>query len=269
MLFAHTRAVFNKTLSDFRKLCFWLYIVVQSVFFVLYGYKIYENVGNFPYFYIYVALTALSTAGFVYYLATYKAVKKQSVRTTRRVFRISKYVVNAVMLAFVFWDNHTHQVGDVDKFMAVFSLVSWLLQFVTEVLRVVFEHYAQLFSVAFEQDCEVFANNPVTKTVQTVKNVFTDVKGTMLNIVDAIPKKIAQKRTPDEQSADEQTVATKSQTQLQVESLTQEFVEKKKAQKQAEKQKRRAEKQQRNKQKTQEFKQHLKEINPFKKNKNK
>ena len=52
ILACNTRAVLDKTKDDFFALCFWVNIIVQVVFLLLYGYKIYTNLDRFYYFII-------------------------------------------------------------------------------------------------------------------------------------------------------------------------------------------------------------------------
>ena len=60
-----TRAVFSQMLDDIKRIVFVTNIIVQSIFFIFYGYSIYNNIDKIPFMVIYILLFMIASITFI------------------------------------------------------------------------------------------------------------------------------------------------------------------------------------------------------------
>lgn len=156
--FERTSAVIDKTIKDMTRLTHFIFSFVQLIFLGLYGYKIYINLAEMGlYFYIYIALAALSIFGFIFYLITYRKRQNKGVLNTKRSVRFAKYLANGLMLVFIVIEVASKtNVSDMELLLTSFGVAGFGFQLVGEFFRIMYERYAELLRIAFAKDMEVF-----------------------------------------------------------------------------------------------------------------
>lgn len=157
IFFDRTTAVVEKTLKDLSRISFVITIVVQVFFLILYGYKIYINLFDHPYYLaIYSTLAVVSIFGFIFFLVTHKNRNEKVVLGTNRVVRICKYFANAAVIVVVLIEFTQKDVTDLDVVISGISIASFALQVVMEFIRVLYEKYSELIKIALTKDLEKF-----------------------------------------------------------------------------------------------------------------
>jgi len=177
-----TRAVFSKMLTDIKTITFWTNIIVQSVFFIFYGYSIYANINRIPFLVIYALLFIIATTTFITYLLTHNKNGKKPKRFNRSV-KIIKFVANGTMIVLNVCEMLKYTATDLNKIILAVSAISLFAQIVIELLKVFIERYVDLFSKSLEMDLEII--NKLGKV--------KEVKGTFFEILDAPLEAIANK----------------------------------------------------------------------------
>jgi len=187
-LFPRTLGVTNKLIEDVEKFLFKTTIVVQTIFFGYYGYSIYTNLNSWIYLTIFSMLLVLSTISFVYYLINHQNRKNRSVKTVKKSFRISKYVINGSMLALNIIEIVRNGGTEIAYMLFAFSTLSLLTQIVVEFIRIFINYYVELYRIALEKDAEKYH-----KYLD-----ITDIKGHLVTLADvpfeALAKKIDAKK---------------------------------------------------------------------------
>lgn len=151
----NTRGVCSKMILDIRRITFWTNIIVQSIFFIFYGYSIFDNIKNIPLLVIYSILLAVAITGFTTYLITH--IKKiKNPKRFARTLRILKYVANGTMIALSIYELIKFGMGDFSKILLVVSIMSLLLQIIIELIRVFVERYVELYMASLKMDLAIF-----------------------------------------------------------------------------------------------------------------
>lgn len=211
-MFKRTAAVIDKTLKDFATLSYWMYVATSVIFLSLYVFKINSNIHDLFYLITYSVLGALSLFGFIFYLSTYNKRKQKNVIGTKRGVRISKYLANAGVIVLLIVEFINKEVSDFAFVISLFSIASYFAQIIIEVIRVVYERYAELFSIALAKDTAAL-------------NVILDPKGSFYDKInaplEALTNKLGEAKPIPEPSARE----------LYVEQLTKEHEAAKKSKK--------------------------------------
>lgn len=178
--FDRTAAVIEKTLKDLVKLSFWIAVIVQALFLILYGFKIYLNLTDHPYYLvIYSSLAAISTIGFIVYVVTFRARNDKAVKVTNRFIRFCKYLANTMMIVVLLVEFTQREVSDLEIVVSGISVVSLLLQLVMEFIRILYEKYSELITTALSLDLDRI---PIGKSVyelidSPLKNLANKITG--------------------------------------------------------------------------------------------
>ena len=186
MIFHRTRGVGDAFIRDLEKILYWTTIVVQFIFFGYYGYSIYSNMMNLTFLVTYSLLLVLSTMGFIYYLANYRA-KEKKVRTVKQTFRIFKYLINGSMVLLNMIEIIRYGGDELAYALIVFSAISLIIQIIVELIRIFITHYVDLFTIALDKDTALFKKIPDPR----------DVYGNLLSAVDA-PLEVVNKLSKSE-----------------------------------------------------------------------
>jgi hypothetical protein len=164
--FERTSAVIDKTIKDLRRLSFWVYIFVQVIFLGLYTFKIYMSRAKLVYLIIYSILAGLSLLGFLYFLITLKVKKDRRVVLTKRSIRFAKYSANAAMIVVLLVEFAQGGVSDLSIILSGISMASFVLQISIECARILYEHYAELLTIALEKDAASL--EPITHPLKAI-----------------------------------------------------------------------------------------------------
>lgn len=187
-VFPRTLGVTNKLIADVEKFLYKTTIVVQTIFFGYYGYSIYTNLSNVIYLSIYSLLLLLSTISFGYYIVKHKDRTNQNVKTVKKSFRISKYVINGSMLALNIVEIVRIGGTEIAYMLLAFSTLSLGIQIIVEFIRIFINYYVELYRIALEKDAEKY---------QKYLDI-TDIKGHLVTLADlpleALAKKIDTKK---------------------------------------------------------------------------
>lgn len=249
-------AVLKNMLKDIEKILHITIIIVQSIFFITYGYSIYCNLDNILFLIIYIILFALSLFYFIFYLKTYKKGSKLIDRI-KRFSRIFKYLVNGTMVVVKCVEMVEFGISDFNKILLIVSAVSLLAQVVIEFIRIFTEKYIDLFTEAVKMDLAWVGKLGKVK----------EVKGNLFELIDAPLEALANKIEGTTPSEPELTEIQKKLNKM-AEDYEVEVKETKKEKKEKKKEEiRRKSKENADKQK-QEIKEHLNVIKKkvFKKN---
>lgn len=206
-LFTRTLAVLDKIVKDLQIVSFVLFVIVQIAFLVLYGFKIYYNIDDPFYFYLFISLAALSLFGFVFYVVAYSDRKKKIVRGTKRGLRIFKYLANGMMIIVLIVEFVNKNVSDLEVILSWVSIIGFLAQLFLEFVRVMYERYEDLMVIAFNKDIEFLDD------LQNPKRVIYQKINAPL---EKLSQKITGEITPD---------YSLTKNELYVESLAKEFQE--------------------------------------------
>ena len=119
----NTKGICSKMIFDIRRIAFWTNIIVQSIFFIFYGYSIFDNVKNITLLVIYSILLIIAIMGFITYFITHIKKIKNPKRFTRTL-RVLKYVANGTMIAFSIYELIKFGMGDFSKILLIISIMS-------------------------------------------------------------------------------------------------------------------------------------------------
>lgn len=206
-LFSRTLAVLDKIVKDLQIVSFVLFVIVQIAFLVLYGFKIYYNIDDPFYFYLFIALAALSLFGFVFYVVAYNSRKKKVIRGTKRGVRIFKYLANGIMIIVLIVEFVYKNVSDLEVILSWVSIIGFMAQLFLEFIRIMYEKYEELMIIAFRKDTEFLDD------LQNPKRV-------IYRKINVPLEKLSQKITGEVTPSD-----ALSKNELYVESLAKEFQE--------------------------------------------
>lgn len=184
--FKRTAAVIDKTLKDLATISYWVFVVVQIVFLGLYGFKIYTNISELIYFITYIALGTLSLFGFIFFLSTYHKRKHKGIIGTKRGVRIAKYLANALVIVVLLIEFVNRNVSDLEIIVSVISIFGFVVQIVIEIVRIIYERYAELFAIAINKDVAPFM-------------VLADPKGTIYDRINAPLEALTKQSTEEKQ----------------------------------------------------------------------
>lgn len=92
-----TRGIFNQMVDDVKRVVFWTNIIVQIIFFVFYGFSIYESIHNIPFLILYSILLVISIITYITFLVV-NIKKLDKPKKFNRALRIFKYFANAQCL---------------------------------------------------------------------------------------------------------------------------------------------------------------------------
>ena len=175
-----TRGLFSQIVSDVRKTVFWVNIIVQTIFFVFYGFSIYESIKNIPFLIIYSALLLISLIAYITNLVVY--IKKlQKPKNFNRALRVFKYLANGTMLILNIVNMVRYGLADLNIILLAVSGISYIVQIILEFVRIYVEKYSDLIMLAIEQDLGVL------KRIGEI----ADVKGNFLTMVNKPLEKVA------------------------------------------------------------------------------
>ena len=149
----NTKGICLKMIYDIRRIAFWTNIIVQSIFFIFYGYSIFDNVKNITLLIIYSILLVIAIMGLITYLITHIKKIKNPKRFTRTL-RVLKYVANGTMIAFSIYELIKFGMGDFSKILLIISIMSLLLQIIIELIRLFIERYIELYMASLKMDLE-------------------------------------------------------------------------------------------------------------------
>lgn len=240
-----TRAVLNKLLRDVKNTVFWVSFSVQILFLTYYGWSIYSNIDRLPFLIVYSCLAAVAVAAFINFLIVHKR-KDLKNKKFDRFLRVSKYVINGVMLAVNAYQFVCDTCSDLQLILFALSAIFWLVNIVVEIVRVVIEKYVELFSVAIKEDFAFFYKmsdkiKELTEKVDKAK----EVKGNFWEAVNAPFEAIANKLDgKKKEPAPVQEEAAPTSAEKMVDELTDDLkdeLEEKKQQKKEEKQRKKEE----------------------------
>ena len=182
MLLGRTRAVANNLIEDIKKILFYTTVLVQSVFFIFYGYSIAKSLDNLLFFIIYSLLFILAVINFIYYLKTHNIQhKKNKFIFSLKIFR---YILNLTMIVTNCIQILTSASSDLSKIFLIFSVLSYFVQIVLEFVKVFVERYVELFSKSLELDLEI---------IDILFNKPKEVKGNFFALLDKPLEAIANK----------------------------------------------------------------------------
>lgn len=215
IFFDRTSAVVDKTIKDLALLSYWITIVVQVIFLLLYGFKIFLNVNRLFYLVIYCFLSAVSLFGFIFYCVTYKKKKQKQIVGTKQWLRISRYIANITMIIVIIIEYTELGATDLEIILSGVSIISLMIQLLFELLRLAYDKYSELLITAVNMDFEKFIKP-------------FDIKGNFYYAVDAPLELISNKITGVKKMKSEPTEVEKYVDQLTTDYKKQRKIEKNK-----------------------------------------
>jgi len=152
----NTRAVFNKIVTDIKRVCKGLTIFTCLIFLLLDISSIFRNLNHLSLLIPYIILAVLSLSSFIFYLSTLNKKKSNKIKTTKKVFKYCKdldkfavLIVNIVEMA-IFGGTFFGII------MLVLSGVSILFKIIAELLEHAIKSYKDSLDIAFDMDKEPF-----------------------------------------------------------------------------------------------------------------
>ena len=177
-----TRGIFNQMVNDVRRVVFWTNIIVQSIFFVFYGFSIYESIQNIPFLILYSILLLISIITYITFLVV-NIKKLNKPKNFNRALRIFKYFANGTMLILNVIDMIKFGASDLNKILLALSGISIFAQIIVEFARAYVERYTDLIKIALEEDLGILAK----------LDEIRDVKGNFLKLVNKPLQSLAEK----------------------------------------------------------------------------
>jgi uncharacterized membrane protein len=172
-MFEYTKAAFNKTIEDFKRLDYIRQILTQIVYI---AYLIYALVVAKNYIWANIPLLLLSVGYFVLFLyATAGKEKKKKLKTkAEKAYNFCKKIIKVFTLGvtvygFFLTANH---VTPLSLLLVSMMIVAWILEIVFGVIAKIFISRIHLFTTGFETDME-----NLKKPVTTVSNFFKKLSG--------------------------------------------------------------------------------------------
>lgn len=182
-----TRGIFNQMVDDVKRVVFWTNIIVQSIFFVFYGFSIYESIHNIPFLILYSILLVISIITYISFLVV-NIKKLDKPKKFNRALRIFKYFTNGTMLILNVIDMVKFGASDLNKILLALSGISIFAQIIVEFARAYVERYTEYMIMAFEQDLGILGK----------LGEIGDVKGNILKIVNKPLQAVANKLEEDD-----------------------------------------------------------------------
>ena len=170
----YTKTAVKKTVEDFKKLDYIRNICTQAVYI---GYLVYAWITGAGIFWANIALFALSTAYFIFFLTVTAGAPDGTKRLKKRVrdlFFVCKKAVQLYALGVMIYGIYvaTTHITPISVILSALMIVGWVLQIIFEVVSRFFLSKAYLIIAGMEADYE-----QMTKPVKTVGNFFKKLAG--------------------------------------------------------------------------------------------
>jgi hypothetical protein len=174
MIFKHTRAAINDTLSEIKAFVKVFGIVSSLIYIGYLAYALIVKTGNF---YVNATLLAISTVYFIFSLFTSgKKGKKMKMakRITRRFAVWSKLLIKAYTLGVAVYGIvlSSGKSSTLSIILTVLMIVFWVIQLLAEIIVFYAERKVDVFVAAFSMDKEV-----VDKPMRAVGNFVKKITG--------------------------------------------------------------------------------------------
>ncbi len=168
-MFDNTKVAFQKTWNDIKKFFHFCNVCTQALYVIYLVYAIFAQKGEL---WVNVALCALSTAYFVFFLIITSGErdhkKTQTKKTGARIFKYAKRLIKFFHLGVLIYGiyNATQSVSFLAVVQLAFLMVGWTLGVVFDVIELIVERYKKLFAASFEKDTK-----PITDTKNFLKKL--------------------------------------------------------------------------------------------------
>ena len=170
----YTIVATKKTVEDIKRFSLVFTVLTQLLYI---GYLVYALVSGFGYTAVNITLLSISSAYFVFFLIANgkngKRIKeaKKNARHTYKIIKIFAASFNLAVLLYSIW-AFPEEVKPMSIVLATLMTVVWVLQLVTELVRVFAERRMNLFIEALKADLE-----SVTKPIDNAKNFVRRLRG--------------------------------------------------------------------------------------------
>ncbi|MBR2374848.1 MAG: hypothetical protein IKA88_01015 [Clostridia bacterium] len=170
-MFDYTKAALTQITKDFKKLCYILNVVTQTLYIAYLVFALATQKGVFA---ANVTLLSIASAYFVFFLIMTNRDANKLKKRVKTVFKRSKQVINFFTLGVIFYGIYVTagNVTPMSVLFAAFMVVSWVLQIIFELILYVILNRLQLFKEALDADVE-----NLKKPVTTVGNFFKRMAG--------------------------------------------------------------------------------------------
>ncbi len=172
-MFDYTKAAFNKTIDDFKRLDYTRQVLTQLIYI---AYLIYALVDAQNYIWANIPLLLLSVGYFVLFLyATAGKEKKKKLKTkAEKAYNFCKKIIKLFTLGvtvygFFLTANH---VTPLSLLLVAMMIVAWILEIVFGVIAKIFVNRINLFTTGLEADYQ-----NLIKPAKTVGNFFKKMTG--------------------------------------------------------------------------------------------
>ena len=149
-MFNYTRTALNKIGSDIKKL---MLIINASIILGSIAYLVHSLVSETGNVYANTALCTLTVMYFIFFvLKTRKVIKKNEFKNFKRIYRIMKLSVNALVLILAIYGIISGLGSSASIIKTYLLLALWLIQAIFEILVFVIEMIANMFVSAIGHD---------------------------------------------------------------------------------------------------------------------
>ena len=173
-MLTNTRATFDKIFTDFKRISYYMGILLNSVYLFTMIYAIALDRGSL---YLNIAMLAAAVGYLVFYLFTFwknEKVNKSQKKKTKRIYRFARLIMSCVSLAITVYGLYiaTEKVTVISLLLAAMSIISWIFGVTTAFIIEFIESRKNMIVTALAMDFE-----PITKPVNTISNAVRKITG--------------------------------------------------------------------------------------------
>ena len=173
-MFEHTRAVLDKTVSDFRRFIWGFALFVQLFYIGYLAYSVFSNNGNMI---INISLLVVSVAYFIFYVVTYEKNDKQSKEMKRMIkralkwYKISTSALTLITMVYGIYSASGNP-NPLSLILVAVMVIVWVMQVIFELAYYAIEARVNLFKAAFDVDIET-----IKKPISAIDGFVKRMKG--------------------------------------------------------------------------------------------
>lgn len=168
-MFDYTKAALTQIIKDFKKLCYVLSILTQTLYI---AYLIFAIVTQKGVLSANITLLSISAVYFVFFLIMTGKHGSKTAKWAKMLFKRSKQAIKLFTLGVIFYGIYVtaEKVTPISVVFTAFMVVSWVLEIIFEIILSIIATRLQLFKEALDADVENL-KKPVTAVGNFLKRM--------------------------------------------------------------------------------------------------